>query len=568
MLLSIITISPANAQREGCDNQNPQYNLPNNNVWALSDSLGLDFNPSGGPVAIQTKLHYGKFGTLGASVADSNGNLLFYTNGSSVWTANGSIMPHGQYLAGSPEIWKQLTQTCQVVQVPFQPNKYYLFTIAQYKLYVNLIDLSLNNGLGDVVDSFHLKNVPLLPSTVIATRIVAIANCSKEVWLLVHDYFASIYKAIKITATGIDTVPVVSDFSNLMPITAGYEGAGQMVVSPNGRTIAVVDDEVRPAYFVRLLDFDPASGVLSNPQIMKMGQNDYYNTNYGFASAAFSPDGSKLYARYMSGSYNSQLLQYDLNTSNSYSLIEPTNIDSSFQFPIRGHLRLGPDGKIYFGTHRRIFPNLNKYGYSAIGRINNPNLAGTACGFEDSVTTVNLQSFSFPGFFRGYFPNEVVIPQSSLNISIHFQNDTLFASPNYFHSYQWYYKDSIITGATQPFLPITDSGLYAVKVIDSNCNCSDSVTFYNENQKLGIGNPSQISSQISLYPNPTSNILNIKSPIPLQLSLFDLTGRCLMQSMGKYQLDISKLSDGFYLIKIKDHSGRFIKMEKVVKQSN
>ncbi len=51
------------------------------NVWALSDSTGVDFN-NGAPAAIKTSLNTQE-GV--ASVCDHNGELLFYTDGSSLW---------------------------------------------------------------------------------------------------------------------------------------------------------------------------------------------------------------------------------------------------------------------------------------------------------------------------------------------------------------------------------------------------------------------------------------------------------------------------------------------------
>ncbi len=64
----------------------------------------------------------------------------------------------------------------------------------------------------------------------------------------------------------------------------------------------------------------------------------------------------------------------------------------------------------------------------------------------------------------------------------------------------------------------------------------------------------------AIYPNPTSGIINISLTTPLdegQLEVYDMTGKLVVQpiQMGGsliYQLDLSGLSDGIYLLKIND----------------
>lgn len=549
------------AQKGDCGSIQPAYSLKANSIWTLSDSLGLDFNGSNGPEAFNSKLYSGGANNC-ATVADSSGQLLFYTNGMTVWTADGSVMPHGLHIAGGvpPATGGAFGQICQVVQVPFQSGKYYLFTVGTY---CNLVDMSLNNGHGDVVDTFSLKGVRILSSgTRMANRIAAVAGCNHEVWLLTHDQLSSVFRAYKITAAGIDTVPVISDFSNNLPRN-NYELAGYLVPSPDGRKIALSQgastDNIR--YALTDYSFDPATGQVSDPQILINGQ--YGNM---FGGVAFSPDNSKLYGTYSTGIAN-VLVQYDLNSPLADSLVQPTIIDTIYTIQTFSNgIQLAQDGKIYFGNHFRYFSDFHDNGYGSIGRINYPNNAGPACGFEDSVAGIDFSSLPDSGIFRGAFPNHVVIPQSSLHISIHFQNDTLFAQPDNFSSYQWYHNGSPVAGGNNPYLPVSDtSGLYAVTVTDTTCGCSDSV-LYNITGHLGIGSTFANSNKIRIYPNPTLDKIFVDAPMPVNLSLYDLTGRLLQQSKGKNELNISDFADGVYLLRIEDKQGKFVKMEKVVKR--
>src|SRR5690606_35489912 len=77
-----------------------QYNTPENKIWVFGNKAGLDFN-TGNPVPISSSINAGNAGgTLeaNASVCDTAGVLLFYTDGSFVWDKSGSIMPDGNDL--------------------------------------------------------------------------------------------------------------------------------------------------------------------------------------------------------------------------------------------------------------------------------------------------------------------------------------------------------------------------------------------------------------------------------------------------------------------------------------
>ncbi len=61
------------------------------NIWAFGQYAGLDFN-SGTPMPIKTAINRWE-GC--ASVCDKNGQLLFYTEGDTIWNRNHLIMPDG-----------------------------------------------------------------------------------------------------------------------------------------------------------------------------------------------------------------------------------------------------------------------------------------------------------------------------------------------------------------------------------------------------------------------------------------------------------------------------------------
>ena len=68
------------------------------NIWYFGNKAGLDFN-SGSPVALLDSQMNTREGC--ATISNSAGQLLFYTDGITVWNKNHIEMPNGKlYLAG------------------------------------------------------------------------------------------------------------------------------------------------------------------------------------------------------------------------------------------------------------------------------------------------------------------------------------------------------------------------------------------------------------------------------------------------------------------------------------
>src|SRR5688572_4629605 len=93
------------------------------NQWCFGNLSGLDFN-SGSPVSVASQVNT----TEGSSsIADAAGNLLFYSDGVTVWNKNHVPMPNGTGLNGG----FSSTQSALIVSQPQTPDIYYLFTTAQ-----------------------------------------------------------------------------------------------------------------------------------------------------------------------------------------------------------------------------------------------------------------------------------------------------------------------------------------------------------------------------------------------------------------------------------------------------
>jgi hypothetical protein len=137
------------------------------NLWLFGDHAGLDFS-IGFPVITTSQMDSYEASTI---VCDDNGQLLFYSDGEQVWNKNHELMP----AVNSPA--KKLfgsVSAMQIIAVPQPANSslFYLFYMetsdffnagtlqdTTRRMYYATIDMTLQNGLGDVVEKtkYYLK---------------------------------------------------------------------------------------------------------------------------------------------------------------------------------------------------------------------------------------------------------------------------------------------------------------------------------------------------------------------------------------------------------------------------
>jgi hypothetical protein len=120
-----------------------------NNIWYFGYHAGIDFN-SGSPVVLAD----GETATLEgtASIAHwRTGQLLFYTDGDTIWDARHQPMPNGQDLIGGV---RTSAQAALIIPFPQDTNKYFVFTSDQggYALgenrgvFYSVVDMSRRGG--------------------------------------------------------------------------------------------------------------------------------------------------------------------------------------------------------------------------------------------------------------------------------------------------------------------------------------------------------------------------------------------------------------------------------------
>ncbi|MEL6637326.1 MAG: gliding motility-associated C-terminal domain-containing protein [Bacteroidota bacterium] len=361
------------------------------NIWYFGEGLGLDFNGAN-PAPLEDGQIFGNPQSMGealrsegsATISDASGSLLFYSDGEQIWNRDHELMPNGTGLEGM----YSSTHAAFIVPRPLSDSIFYVFTTDGLErrleggLRYSVVDMCLNQGLGDVV--VGQKNILVLDS--VAEKLSAVNHVNgKDIWLIAHKMFSNAFYAYQISELGIVNTVVSEVGSVHVGVLSFLDGAGgaigQMKTSASGRRLALLVGNRSPN-FSELFDFDPATGVVSNPISI-----DTENLAYGIE---FSPDNSKLYINSLSG-----LHQFDLSAGTG----TPADINGS-KTQIRSGgclpagMQLGPDGRIYVSRCN-----------NTLGVIRRPNRAGTACDYRNSgvqFSSSRTTGASFPSFISNF----------------------------------------------------------------------------------------------------------------------------------------------------------------------
>jgi hypothetical protein len=126
--------------------------------------------------------------------------------------------------------------------------------------------------------------------------------------------------------------------------------------------------------------------------------------------------------------------------------------------------------------------------------------------------------------------------------------DTLF--PSYGATYQWYFEDQPIEGATNSFLVPEQNGFYRVSITnDDGCESELSDPFDYQNNVIV---EAWQREDFSLYPNPTDGIIHLKgqalSENNYSLFIFSATGKLINKDSNVTSFDLSTFPNGIYMV--------------------
>ena len=351
--------------------------------WFFGENAGVDFS-SGSPVADTA----GSLNTIEgcATISDVAGNLLFYTDGTTVWNRNHLIMPTGNGLFGNASS----SQSAIIVPKPLDSNIYYIFTVdwsgGSHGLNFYTVDMALDSGLGDVVGR---NNIPaatnLLPSP--STEKITAVQVFNEDAFWVISFRGSRFYVYKVDINGVNTTPVPGNVGFL----GSRDARGYIKSSPDGTKLVTTNMTAG----VFLFDFDDVTGKVSNQRQLDVLDRFSYGVE-------FSPLGKKLYIS--TGNFQKateKLFQFTIDMPQPTSEnINATRVELHSYFNSRGALQLGIDGKIYRAIDSTNF----------LGVINNPENDGMASNYvHQGVSLGNKVSRQgLPPFIQSFFTASIL----------------------------------------------------------------------------------------------------------------------------------------------------------------
>lgn len=491
------------------------------NTW-ITGSFGkfmIDFNQGQGVPGIfqNNNINTEYFSGGHSNICDSNGRLLLFTNGYTLFDSLGNIVMGGDTLV-SPLMFDQangfsiFSQTS--IFLPMGNGIYYLIIPnATDSVYANWysvpytheaiynqliaykIDLTANAGMPKVVDTLILMdNVRMF-----RTMMMACKHANGQDWWLVkqmQEYngnFFGLYPLSKnkvakilISNAGI-TGPTIQDFPT--SYSGYFEQIGQSTFNCDGSKYAFTHNGLNKIF---LADFDRTTGVLSNPKMIPIPPvlNHPNVTTYDSSSrgVCFSPNSQFLYV-----TRSANIQQYDLlDTNAATQWYHVANLDTSITWFVQySNLYLGPDNKIYIGN---IGAATNSCSY-----IDSPSIKGIGCGFRPK----GMQ----------YLTNQYA-------------------------------------GSNPPCMPFYDMDLVP---------CDTSVSHGG-----GGGEPDAVNNVFAqqlglhLYPNPSSHYINIdikENYKDYQYELLSLTARKVQGGLLQKQLDVSNLQQGMYILRVYNEQG-------------
>ncbi len=609
---------------QGYYNQSPEF-LKANSVWAFQKKTGLDFR-NGAPIPISSAITSGTIADEGAaSVCDPNtGQLLFYSNGTNVWNKNGAIMPNGTGLLSG----YSTAQGVCIVPVINEPGRYYVFSLygasnptypvmntssGFASLSYSIVDMSLDGGSGDIVPA--QKNIKL-SSDSLSEAMIAIPGNNCDIWLVVHKLIDPVFLAFHITASGIDTIPVISETG------AAIKGKGSflnpyaykiscMAVSPDRSRIGITS---APGIFLGppptelcgalVCKFNSQDGKVSDA--IKITESIVYGV-------AFSPDNTRIYLG------GAGLPQFDISNHDSLAIVNSrVNIAGS---SLDTYLRLYRD-TLYCMENT---PGTNPPQLPAIHIIAQPNKAGLACDYKPRAILFNTDTTAQPHLS---LPNEVVFPMPGETFhsllldtlvcvnqirlqapdehieytwedgtrdqgrtvtvpgkywvwskgSCHDRIDTFvidggiekpvirinefeLSTLQQYTRYQWMYNGEIVPGATSSKYNVEKNGNY--QVIGTNeKGCIDTSDIYVVNN-VSVTDPGKITTA-RIFPNPAQDHIFIQSPIPLSVSIYDIHGKLCMRMYNPEHMSTAGLANGLYLLMLHNEKGEQLQAERLI----
>jgi large repetitive protein len=398
-----------------------------NNIWYFGNGAGLDFNPDPNdpdgptPRPIQNP-HPQNIPAGVTTVSDQAGQVLFFTDGQTVWDLNGNPMQNGENIGGD----NLSAQSVTALPVASDETLFYLFTTqrgpgGENQVKFSLVDIKGDNpdGVGNVLTKDNFLFSP-------STEHSAALNAGDTTWMVFHEMGNNTFRMYPVSGQGIGQ-PI---FNSIGGTHRFGTGVGSMKFSSDGSKLAVTYTD-GGTNRLEIFEFDQSTGKMEVYALLDLGSDGEI---YGME---FSADNTRVYVSYRNGGpgieefFIQGLEQTDdsdpdnpvtttcpdcFESASTQAQIEQCILSGRSSVPQTqgldlGALQIGPDGQIYAAI----------VGSNRIGQI----FAGQACNpstfNQDGVApmpgTTNLGLPSFVQQSGGGIPDPGLMGPERLCLS-------------------------------------------------------------------------------------------------------------------------------------------------------
>lgn len=312
-----------------------------------------------------------------ASISDEEGNLLFYTNGCTVYDSTFQVMLNGDSI--NLNSWFDFfcdehasgLQNTLILPDPAYEFGYYVLhqplhffedplSFQTIELMYSYVDMNENNGKGSVV----IKNQIYADNNIFGTGFftACLHENGKDWWFIKTKYNSDIKYIYGIDENGIflkDSIAIGDTINGMI------SGGGQAKFTSDG-SMYVTHSQISG---LNIYDFDRATGMLSNHQqfFLQEGLID-------LSGVEVSPSGQYCYVSFPFVLYQVDLWAEDIAASSVIIDSLDTTVFDPFLLAFTVS-QLGPDCKIYISSGSSV---------RALHVINNPDGKGKTCDFVQS----------------------------------------------------------------------------------------------------------------------------------------------------------------------------------------
>ena len=352
----------------------------------------IDFERDILMVNVDEKANRLRLDNTNVSICDSNGELLFYTDGNHLVNKNHEFIENGFGLLKDGECDGNYIQNGAIIlPIDMGTGLYMMINSAiesvdfsdkielvTSNVWYHVLDMNKNDGEGKLVK--RKISISETYQNVGEFNVCKHAN-GKDWWMLRPRFDSNIIDRYYIKNDSI------VQFGSQSLDFISYNGFGQTVYSPDGSMMVDINNNHdRDTNYILLFDFDRCTGELST----KYHEQNTESIQPG--GAAFSSNSRFLYV-----SHSHKIFQYDLWEEDIFASKQEIGAFDGFQeWGIADQsfwlMQLAPDGKIYIST-----PNDGHY----LHVIHDPDRRGTACNFEQRGLEFPVQK----GITMPNFPN-------------------------------------------------------------------------------------------------------------------------------------------------------------------